>query len=117
MTLKKQKNVTKGKKNDKGKPSLTLIPGEAILAMGIALTYGADKYGRYNFRKGVQHSRLLDAAMRHLNAILRGEEIDEESGNHHLWHAMASLAMLEWMRVNRPDLNDMYVYTKRGKKK
>jgi hypothetical protein len=103
-----------GTKFDQGKPSLTLVPAEALIGMTRALDYGAKKYGRYNYRDGIKHSRLLDAALRHLTAILAGEDIDPESGNSHLWHALASLAMLEWMRVNRPDLNDLYVY--KGKK-
>lgn|SRR5574343_303346 len=104
----------KGSKHDSEKPSITLVPSEAILGIANALSYGARKYERYNFRRGIEHSRLLDAAMRHLLAILGGEDIDAESGNPHIHHAMASLAMYEWMRVNRPDLNDLYKYETKG---
>lgn len=106
----KTRQKSSAKKNDNGKPSITLIPAEAILGIARGLDYGAIKYGRYNFRRGLSHSRLLDAALRHILAILKGEDIDKESGNPHNFHAMASLAMYEWMRVNRPDLNDLYKY-------
>lgn len=109
-TSTKKQPKSSAKKNDKGKPSITLIPAEAILGIARGLDYGAIKYGRYNFRLGISHSRLLDAALRHILAILKGEDIDKESGNPHNFHAMASLAMYEWMRVNRPDLNDLYKY-------
>lgn len=106
-----------GKKNDSGKPSITLIPTEAITGIAKGLTYGANKYGRWNYRDGISHSRLLDASLRHLLCVIDGEEIDEESGNYHIWHALASLAMYEWMRIHRPDLNDLYKKKKATKPK
>ncbi len=101
---------TAGTKYDTGKPSMTLLPAEALTAIAKALDYGAKKYSRYNYREGIEHHRILDAALRHLTAMLAGEELDPESGLPHLWHAMASLSMLEWMRVNRPDLDTLYKY-------
>jgi hypothetical protein len=104
-----------GTKFDQGKPSISLVPSEALIGMTRALDYGAKKYGRYNYRDGIEHSRILDAALRHIFAILGGEDTDPESGLPHLHHALASLAMLEWMRVNRPDLNNLYDYSKAAK--
>jgi len=97
-----------GTKNDNGKPSVTLIPHEAIMGMAKALSYGANKYGRHNFRAGIEYSRLADACMRHLLAYMDGEDIDIESGNNHVFHALASLAMLAYMDANRPDMDDRY---------
>ena len=101
-----------GTKHDSGKPSLTLLPAEAIIGMTKALDFGAKKYGRYNYRDGIEHHRIIDAALRHTFAVLRGEMLDPESGLPHVWHALASFAMYEWMRVNRPDLDDLYKYEK-----
>jgi hypothetical protein len=70
--------------------------------------YGAGKYGRFNFKKGIEHTRLADACLRHLTAYLDGEDLDPESGVSHLGHALASLAMLSYMAANRPDLDDRY---------
>lgn len=100
--------MTGGKKFDQGKPSVTLIPSEAILGTANALTYGAKKYGRHNYREGIAFSRLVDAAMRHLLAFIDGEDVDVESGNPHVDHAMASLAMLAYMIKNKPELDDRY---------
>lgn len=56
---------------------------------------GARKYGPYNWRGNAVVARIyIDAAMRHLLAWLEGEETAEDSGVHHLGHAMACCAIL-----------------------
>lgn len=97
-----------GKKNDQGKPSITLIPKDALWGAAQALTFGAAKYGRHNFREGLAYSRLADAAMRHITAYMEGEDNDPESGLCHVDHAMASLAMLRFMTVHRKDMDDRW---------
>ena len=94
-------------KHDGGKPQLSLIPVEALELLAQALAYGADKYGRNNFKKGHAWSRTLDAALRHLSAIAAGEFTDSESGNPHLSHALASLAMLAHAMKHHPSLDDI----------
>lgn len=98
-----------GTKNDSSKPDLSLIPTDALLGMGAALTYGAKKYNRHNFREGIAFSRLVAATMRHLSAFNEGENLDRESGLSHLDHAIASLAMLKFMDVNRQDMDDRWL--------
>lgn len=100
--------MSEGIKHDQGKPSISLIPSEAIEDIAKALTYGAKKYGVYQFRKGLAHTRLIDAAQRHILAHLKGEDIDSESGNTHISHAAASLCMLLFMMHHRPDLDDRW---------
>jgi hypothetical protein len=39
---------------------------------------------------------------------MEGENVDEESGNLHLYHALASLAMLTFMHYHRPNMDDRY---------
>lgn len=55
---------------------------------GIAdvLTFGARKYHRNNWLKGLSWSETLDSLHRHLAAIERGEEKDDESGLLHIHH-------------------------------
>ena len=83
-----------GKKYDGDKPDLSLIPRAAIEGMARAFMVGEKKYGRYNFTAGMASHRFVAAAMRHIVAWQDGESLDPETGNHHLWHALASLAML-----------------------
>lgn len=81
-------------KHDNGKPSLGLIPRSALEAEARVLDFGAKKYGRYNWRAGMDHSRMSDAALRHIFAYLDGEEVDPESGEDHLAHARCCLGFL-----------------------
>lgn len=100
-----------GTKHDSGKPKLSIIPTDALWGMAKALTYGASKYSLHNFRNGIHYTRLADAAMRHLTVWMEGEELDKESGNSHLDHAMASLAMLKFMSVHRKEFDDRWIKT------
>ena len=83
-------------KHDQGKPRLGLIPTEAMLAAGRALTYGVDKYSDYNYKngEGLDWNRYYDALLRHLFAWIGGEENDKESKLSHLDHVMACSSML-----------------------
>lgn len=103
--------VELGKKDaigDSSKPRLSLIPKEALWAMGGALTYGEKHYGAHNWRKGIKISILLDAAMRHINEFNAGENIDEKSQNHHLGNAMANLAMAITLQQTMPEMDDRF---------
>lgn len=97
------------KKNDAGKLPLSMIPREALDELARAFAYGAAKYARGNFRVGpMAWSRLTDAALRHITAFANGEWLDPESGNSHLSHALASLAMLAFQAAHHPEANDLY---------
>lgn len=80
-----------GIKHDLGKPRYDLLPPDSLARVVAVLTYGAEKYAPHNWRKGIEHSRLYAAAVRHLEAWRRGEQIDGESGQYHLAHAICCL--------------------------
>ena len=86
---------TTGSKHDSGKPLMGAVPPNALLAVARVLTFGAEKYGRDNWRQ-VENAgaRYLDAALRHINAYQRGEAADPESGESHLAHAVCSLMFM-----------------------
>lgn len=100
--------MSEGRKNDNGKPPITLIPREAIEGAARAFDFGARKYDRHNFRNGIDMSRLLDASMRHILAYANGEDLDPESGLSHLDHGIASLCMAKFMEANRPERDDRW---------
>lgn len=83
-----------GVKFDTGKPQLSLLTRESLVAEARAFEYGAKKYNKNNYKKGMKWSRVIDAAMRHLVAFNEKESVDEESGLCHLDHAKACLGML-----------------------
>lgn len=84
-----------GLKYDDGKLEYGLLPPLALKATVDVLTFGAQKYKRDNW-KYVDNSkrRYFDALQRHLWAWKEGEDIDPESGKHHLAHAMCCLMFL-----------------------
>lgn len=95
-----------GVKFDQNKRRVDLVPTEAINALADILTAGAAKYGEHNWRKGMDWSRVYGAAQRHLLAFWGGDDIDEESGMPHLWHALTNIAFLvsyQAMSVGRDD--------------
>ena len=97
-----------GAKFDEEKIPLELIPSAALWEMGMVLKYGQKKYGRHNWRKGMAWSRLIGAAMRHLQAFNDGQDRDDESRLSHLGHAMCCLAFLMEYADSHPELDDRY---------
>lgn len=95
-------------KNDSGKPSISLVPKEALWGCAAALTFGKNKYGQWNYKKGMAYTRLADAAFRHLSQFIDGEDNDPESGLSHLHHCIASIAMLIDCNKNHPENDDRY---------
>ena len=93
---------TTGSKHDSGKPLMGAVPPNALLAVARVLTFGAEKYGRDNWRQ-VENAemRYLDAALRHINAYQRGEAVDPESGESHLAHAVCSLMFMLEMQEGK----------------
>jgi len=83
-----------GTKHDQGKPDLSLVPFSAQCAEALVFQFGAQKYGRDNFKQGMESHRLVAAALRHIGAYWQGEDLDPESGLSHLGHARCCLSML-----------------------
>jgi hypothetical protein len=77
------------------KPKLSDVPPVALFALGAAMSDGASKYGRYNWRDtGTTASVFYDAMQRHLTDWYNGEDYAHDSKIHHLGHIMASCAIL-----------------------
>lgn len=89
-----QAALKEGTKFDGGKPRWDLLPFDALDAVADVLHYGAVKYAARNWEKGMDWGRLLAAALRHLAAWARGQNVDPESGKHHLAHAACCVLML-----------------------
>lgn len=76
------------------KCGVQFVPPVAFAYLGVAMKEGARKYGPFNWRETkVESLTYVGAAMRHIMAYHDGEDIDPESGNPHLAHAMACLAI------------------------
>ena len=83
------------------KPCLTTIPFPVLYEVGTAMLEGACKYRRHNYRvAGVRAHVYIEAAFRHLAAYWEGEDIDPDSGLHHISKAIASLVVLRDAQMN-----------------
>lgn len=83
------------------KPTITNVSMPVLFEVGLGLGEGAAKYGRHNFRVvPVRASIYYDATFRHLAAWWEGEDIDPDSGVHHVSKAIASLMVLRDAMIN-----------------
>lgn len=77
------------------KPRLSYVPPSSLIYQALAMQDGAEKYGPYNWReKKVIASIYIDAALRHINQWLDGEENADDSNKPHLGHALACLGII-----------------------
>lgn len=81
---------------NENKPELSYILDvmPALKDMVAVMEFGANKYERNNWKKGFPKEKLLDSLMRHLDAFYSGENIDPESGLHHVGHILCNAAFL-----------------------
>lgn len=84
----------KAVKHDEQKPMVELLPPQALIEIAKALTHGANKYGKHNWRRGFTWCRLIGSLLRHVYAWLGREDKDPETGLSHLAHAGANILML-----------------------
>lgn len=104
--MNKEMKKDPGKKFDFGKHRYDLIPGDSLDELVKVYNYGAKKYEDENWRKGMSWKRIFGALMRHSWAWFRGEDIDPESGLHHMAHAAwQCFTLLNYSRT-RPEFDD-----------
>lgn len=96
----------RGLRYNSEKIRLELVPTELTEGVGKVLTYGAKKYtvyndanekvsdGANNWRKGLSWMETYGSCLRHLEAFVKGEDFDPESGHLHLEHAATNIAFL-----------------------
>lgn len=86
---------TLGRKDDGVKLRWTLLPIKAVEDIVDVLEYGAAKYAVDNWRHlDNARDRYLNAAIRHIVQVMKGENYDKESLKHHLAHAVCSLLFI-----------------------
>lgn len=88
------------------KAGMSMVPSCVLAEIGVAMTEGGLKYGKFNFRASkIRSSVYYDAVLRHLFSFWEGEDIDPDSGLCHLTKAIASLvvwrdAMMQGMMID-----------------
>lgn len=77
------------------KVALRLVPSALEVFAAFVYKLGAAKYGAFNWRKNnVRRTVYLEAAMRHLKAVMDGEDTDPESGAPHEAHVVACMGII-----------------------
>lgn len=105
-TIKTDKDLEKGAKNDHDKLRFDLIPVKPLEEVAKVFTIGAKKYDDRNWEKGILWGRIFAAMMRHAWAWWRGETHDQEDGQHHLSSvAWCALVLMEYEKT-RPEFDD-----------
>ena len=92
-----------------------LIPPLANKEYAKVWTVGAAKYEPRNWEKGMPYTEVIASAMRHLEAIRLGEDIDPEDGLLHAAHLMCNAAMLAEFHYTHPEFDDRVKYEKEVK--
>lgn len=85
-----------------------LLPVDALRQVAEHYGKGASKYADHNWRRGYEWSKSYAALQRHATQFWGGEDVDEETGSHHMAAvAFHALALLEYA-VSHPDFDDRY---------
>lgn len=93
---------------NKGKAPLSMImeAKEALAGCAGVLEFGASKYNRGNWHKGLPHTEVCDSMLRHISSYLSGENVDAESGKPHVDHILTNALFLAQGFRTHPELDD-----------
>lgn len=102
------KTTEKADRLNQSKPRLSMVLEAEHALNGCAeiLRFGADKYARGNWRKGLSHTEICDSLLRHLCKYLAGENCDDESGLPHVDHILCNALFLSEMTRTHKELDD-----------
>lgn len=91
----------KGVKSDNNKRRYSLLPAGTINEVVDVLEFGSAKYADDNWQKvDNARTRYYNAALRHIDSWWDGEVKDDETGKHHLAHAICCLMFLMWFDLS-----------------
>lgn len=105
--------VGHGARTNTGKPKLSMLREAPDACIGITrvLEFGEKKYDRANWLKGLPYTEIIDSMDRHTLEIMKGNNIDEESGLPHADHLACNALFLSQMMATRPDMDDRVLST------
>lgn len=96
-----------GARRNSGKVAFSLVPFHLLAGCARVFMSGKIKYAAWNWAKGMAWSTCFDCTLRHLFAWwYLNEDIDPESGEHHLDHVLCNIFMLRHYYDNYKDGDD-----------
>lgn len=99
----------KARTDDNGKPPLAKLPWAALHELSNVQVYGFRKYQDFdNYRRGMEVSRNLSCALRHVADYLAGSDKDAESGLNPLAHAFARIGFVLQNLSDGTAIDDRY---------
>lgn len=105
-----------GKRFNNGKLRYDLVPAFAEEQYVKVLTAGANKYGDHNWKRGMKWSSVLASLKRHIAAFEGGEDLDKETNEYHMAHAMCNVAfILEYYKIYPQGDDRDHMYLKKPK--
>lgn len=103
----RRKNDTALRFNEgKARLSLLLDAPHAVEGVVEVLEYGCKKYSRSNWKKGLNHTEVIDSMLRHISSYLKGEDVDKESGLPHVDHVATNAIFLSELVRIKPEFDD-----------
>ena len=93
---KRIEEANKAMRFNDGKLKWSLVHFKSLEPMVKVLMFGAKKYDAHNWKKGLDRDEILESMMRHLAAIIDGEENDPESGISHMGHIMCNAMFYQY---------------------
>lgn len=98
-----------------GKTQVREVDPSFILGIGEVLTKSREKYPEMNWALPTKFSTPYESCMRHLMKFWSGEDVDSESGKHHLLHVATNVMFLYYHAMNNPESDDR-AFKKKEKK-
>ena len=89
-----------------GKKKWSLVDFKSLEPMVDVLEFGAEKYAKWNWCKGMPVSAVSERLLRHMFAFLQGEDKDPESGIDHLGHIMCNAMFLSYIMREKSQYDD-----------
>jgi hypothetical protein len=90
-----------------GKPQMSLLDLDCLTPCVAVMEYGAKKYSRNNWKKGMEVSKIIDSLLRHIADLLAEKTLDEESKCLIVGHIQANAMFLGNMKNNINDITEV----------